>query len=83
VILNGRDLIDAFKKKHARSRKSLDSWVRTAVAATFSSVDPAGAAVVFDIAGNNYRLVAKVNYVVGVIEVTHVMTHAEYDEMNW
>jgi len=30
-----------------------------------------------------YRLIAKVHYAVGILEVVSVLTHAEYDRGGW
>ncbi len=41
-----------------------------------------GNRVVFNIAGNKYRLVVKVNYPYGVVYVRFVGTHAQYDQVD-
>ncbi|MBF0145539.1 MAG: type II toxin-antitoxin system HigB family toxin [Magnetococcales bacterium] len=41
-----------------------------------------GNRVVFNIAGNKYRLVVKVNYSYGVAYIRFVGTHAQYDQIN-
>jgi mRNA interferase HigB len=41
-----------------------------------------GSRAVFNIKGNDYRLVVKVNYQYRVVYVRFVGTHAEYDEVN-
>ena len=38
--------------------------------------------VVFNIKGNNYRLVARINYAYRVVYIRFVGTHAEYDEID-
>jgi mRNA interferase HigB len=38
--------------------------------------------VVFNIKGNDYRLVVKINYPYRVVYIRFVGTHAEYDEIN-
>jgi mRNA interferase HigB len=38
--------------------------------------------VVFDLAGNRYRLVAKLNYPLKVVFVRFIGTHAEYDKID-
>jgi mRNA interferase HigB len=38
--------------------------------------------VVFNVGGNKYRLVVKVNYTARVVFVRFVGTHAEYDEVD-
>src|SRR5260370_39437659 len=41
-----------------------------------------GNRVVFNIKGNDYRLIVKVNYRYRVVYVRFVGTHAEYDKVN-
>jgi mRNA interferase HigB len=39
----------------------------------------AGNRIVFNIAGNKYRLVVKINYPYGVVYIRFIGTHKEYD----
>jgi mRNA interferase HigB len=38
--------------------------------------------VVFNIKGNNYRLVVRFNYKIGIAEIRFVGTHAQYDRID-
>jgi len=38
--------------------------------------------VVFNIGGNKYRLIVKINYVYGMVYIRFIGTHAEYDKIN-
>ena len=38
--------------------------------------------VVFNICGNKYRLVVKVNYSIGIIFIRFIGTHNQYDKTN-
>lgn len=48
----------------------------------FGSASAVGERVVFNIAGNKYRLVAWINYEFRVVYVRFVGTHKEYDELD-
>jgi len=71
----------------------LDAWFRIAkraqwrsledVRKTFSSADSVGRWTVFNIKGNQYRLISEINYAFGRVYVRHVLTHAEYDRGVW
>jgi mRNA interferase HigB len=91
-------VISRKKLKEAAARQSdlegpLDAWFRIAkkaewksladVRTTFSSADAVGKWTVFNIKGNQYRLIAEINYTFGRIYVRHVLTLAEYDRGGW
>lgn len=48
----------------------------------FRSASAVGDRVVFNIAGNKYRLVAFINYEFHVVYVRFVGTHSKYDELD-
>jgi mRNA interferase HigB len=50
---------------------------------TFSSADAVSKWTVFNIKGNQYRLIAEINYLSGRLYVRHVLTHSEYDRGGW
>lgn len=94
VHLISKDTIEEFAVKNARSRPSFEDWLtklKTAdwqkpedVQATYNTADLLGNGsdrVVFDIAGNNYRMICK--YWFGLtrvhLYVKWMGTHAEYD----
>jgi len=87
----GRDKLTKFMRKHARARSSLQSWMATAEEAIwetpqdikqrFHSADfLSNNRVIFNISGNNYRLVVLVRYVEGQLLILKIGTHAEYDK---
>jgi len=54
-----------------------------AVKAQFSSASVIGGnRVVFNIKGNKYRLVTKINYKMKVVYIRFIGTHKEYDKIN-
>ena len=79
--------------KHAELESPLDAWFRIAkkaawktladVRRTFSSADAVSKWTVFNIKGNQYRLIAEINYLYGRLYVRHVLTHSEYDRGGW
>jgi mRNA interferase HigB len=58
-------------------------WNPEGVKATYpkASILKAGR-VVFNIKGNDYRLVARLQYQAGILEIRFFGTHAEYDKIN-
>jgi mRNA interferase HigB len=79
--------------KHAITRNALQTWVdivesvewknHSDLKQTFPSADYVGnARYVFNIKGNGYRIVAVVTFVMGLLSVRFVGSHAEYDKIN-
>ena len=88
-----RRTLQAFWTKHPQAEASLAAWFAVARAAdwrspqdirdVFNSVDfVADDRVIFNIGGNNYRLVARVSYTYKQLLVKFVGTHAEYDRID-
>jgi mRNA interferase HigB len=50
---------------------------------TFPSADAVEGYTVFNIKGNEYRLITRINYRTGRIFIRRVLTHAEYDRGSW
>ncbi len=50
---------------------------------TFPSADQVGKLTVFNIGGNNIRLIAAIHYNRKKIYIRAVLTHAEYNEQRW
>lgn len=50
---------------------------------TYRTADVVGDKTVFNIKGNDYRLIVHINYETGTIYVKQLMTHAEYDKGTW
>ena len=88
-VISNKTLRD-FAKIHPAAKVPLQGWRRIVergqflnfaeLRQTFNSVDKAGDYFVFNIAGNNYRLIAAIHFNTQILYVRSVMTHAEYDE---
>jgi len=93
MIIANYEVIAKFAKKHARARSSLKTWYDVTLKAqwrnfddvkkTFRTADIYGECTIFDIGGNNYRLIAGINYQMQQMYVQTVLTHAEYDKEKW
>jgi mRNA interferase HigB len=79
--------------KHRAAEESLAFWHTQVshaswknifeVRKSFNSVDIYKRRTIFDIGGNKYRLIARVNFKKQVVYVLYVLTHAEYDKGDW
>ena len=91
-IISRRALRD-FAVTHANAEAPLDAWYRVAKVATWKSLvelqatwpsaDSVGKLTVFNIKGNTYRLIARINYRSGTLFIRAVLTHAQYDKEAW
>ena len=86
----GKAAITRFAKKHAASRKPLHRFLAiaeqanwehfVAVKETLSATDyaPETGTLIFDIGGNKYRLIARVDFEERLLHIQRVLTHEEY-----
>jgi mRNA interferase HigB len=82
-----------FWERHPDAKANLEAWygvVRKAkwtnpmeMKQVYGNADLVGRRTVFNIAGNKYRLIARVNYVSQTVFVLHVLTHSDYDKGAW
>ena len=88
-----RTTLRAFWEKHPDAEQPLRAWFKAAEAADWATpadvkADYANASILknnrvcFDIGGNKYRLIVKVNYSYRVIYVRFVGTHEAYDRID-
>jgi mRNA interferase HigB len=81
-----------FAEKYSDSLASLKTWHKVAdkamwldiadVKAVYPHADAVGRCTVFNIGGNDFRLVVQIDFEAQVIYVKKVMTHAEYSRRN-
>jgi mRNA interferase HigB len=96
VHLIKKQTIGNFVLDHARSKSSFNKWISIIkyadwdipddIKQTFGTADLLGnssSRVVFDIGGNNYRMICKYYFGVNKIHlyICWLGTHAEYDEL--
>lgn len=88
-----RRKLNEFAKAHPTAKDPLDGWYKVVsrarfknlveIRAAFPAADDVQGLCVFNIGGNKYRLVTKVEYRWQKVYIVAVMTHAEYDRGVW
>jgi mRNA interferase HigB len=93
MVIISKTILVVFGEKHADSIGALNKWYETAKVAdwsnfaemkkAFNSVDAVGNdRYVFDIKGNNYRLVAMIFFSTRTMYIRFIGTHKEYDKID-
>ena len=88
-----KKILREFWTKHNDSEQQLKSWFREAEKAVWENpnqikVEYPSASIlnenriIFNIKGNSYRLIAKINYAYQMVWIRFIGTHAEYDKIN-
>jgi mRNA interferase HigB len=82
-----------FSGRHTDSLVPLLNWYRITkradwgsladVRKDFAHADIVGRRTVFNIHGNAYRLIARVNYKTKRVFILHILTHVEYSKGDW
>ena len=78
---------------HSDSEQQLKSWFKEVSKAEWKSPNELkneypsasileGNRIVFNIKGNNYRLIVKINYEYEMVWIRFIGTHSEYDKIN-
>jgi mRNA interferase HigB len=94
----GIDALDRAARKFADTRSNLRAWRQVvtdmswqslmAVRETYPHADGVTVAcgsvvTVFNICGNKYRLLARIDYRRQILRVIEVLTHADYNKKRW
>lgn len=79
--------------KHKAAIQPLDDWYRIAkranwnnfaeVRSVYPHADLVGSCTVFNVGGNKYRLIAKLDFTRSVLYIRFILTHSGYDEGGW
>ena len=88
-----RSRLRQFWRRHADAEQPLQAWYRAARSASWQNLaelrkqvphaDLVGDCTVFNIKGNDYRLVTKVYYRAQRIYIRVILTHSDYDKGAW
>jgi mRNA interferase HigB len=88
-----RRILREFWEKHSTAQRGLLLWYERIfdndfqsfndLRQVFPAADLVGNFTVFNISGNNYRLITYIDYEYQIIFIRAVLTHAEYDKENW
>ena len=88
-----RGALEMFWRDHPDAKASLESWYAVLRKAdwktpaqmkqVYPGADLVGRRTVFNIAGNKYRLIARINYEAQRVFVLYILTHLEYDRGAW
>jgi mRNA interferase HigB len=82
-----------FWEKHADCEQQLKSWYKETKEANWQNPQDikreypsasflADNRIIFNIKGNSYRLVVRINYDFGIVWIRFIGTHTEYDKIN-
>jgi mRNA interferase HigB len=88
-----RKAFRTFWETHSDAESALSDFYRklTRVSAadlvglrmTFPGADLVGDCVVFNVGGNKFRVIAHVDFKIGIAFIRAVLSHAEYDKDKW
>jgi mRNA interferase HigB len=96
--LIGQDVLTRALRRHPDCRRWIVAWIATVEDANWANLNevrndyPSADGVklksdvvvtVFNVRGNEYRLLTNVNYSAQVVQVLELLTHAEYDKDRW
>ena len=93
MCIFNKSAIELYARAHAPARDSLRAWYAEAIEAVWLTPGQVKAQfpkasviannrVVFDIAGNSYRLIVSMNYKCQSVYIKFFGTHAEYDRID-
>ena len=88
-----RKALRRFWASHPDSKGPLNAWYKLTRRAEWDSLadarkdfphaDLVGICTVFNVKGNDYRLITKIYYKHRKVYIRRVLTHAEYDKGDW
>jgi mRNA interferase HigB len=93
VRIIAKRTLRTFWKRHPKAKGSLEAWHQEVAGADWATPSAVKAQfrsasvlqdnrMVFNIAGNQYRLIVKINYPYRIVYIRFIGTHAEYDAID-
>lgn len=89
----GFKVVGKFVRLHPDAESPLNVWYKIAHEANWKNIvevrqvyphaDAVGICTVFNIKGNHYRLITRIDYRAQAIVIRDVLTHAEYTKEKW
>lgn len=88
-----RKTLIVYWKKHPDTKEPLEAWYKETEYADWTTTDDikkryctasflTDNRICFNISGNKYRLIVKINYKFHIVYIRFVGTHAEYNKIN-
>jgi len=88
-----RKTLNGYSAMHPETKGTLDAWYHEVKKENWKTPEDVrfhfpkartipGDRVIFNILGNKYRLIVKVEYQAGLVYIRFVGTHKEYDRIN-
>lgn len=91
-IISKKRLVE-FYKIHPIAKSPLLQWFQEIKKSDFRNIeeilslyphaDKVGRRTIFNIGGNNYRLITRINYRSQKVFIVRILTHSEYDKNQW
>lgn len=88
-----RKALRNYWEEHAKAEEVLQDWYSkikklqagnfAQLRAAFPSADLFGDCVVFNVGGNNYRVIVHLDFSIQTVWIRCVLSHAEYDRDKW
>jgi mRNA interferase HigB len=93
VRIVNEERLSGFLLNHPEAKSALLRWAvitkvsqwrhLSDVRTSFGSADQVCECAVFNILGNNYRLIVRIFYAEQTVTLYHFLTHKEYDRERW
>lgn len=94
MIVIGKKILEKYVKKHGSLKCAVQAWINDVETSEWKSPQDiknryssasflAKNRVIFNIKGNNYRLIVIVVYSMGFVNIEWIGSHSEYNKTDW